>query len=134
MFNIISLTFLLRKNIINIIISSSIYKLGFILNYFSKKNNNNIYKSDLEKLDIELKLNIIKNWIHNKNHYKLYSESLLNLCIKIDNNINEINNKIKYHNTKLFNNWRSLNLDYEIKEIKKLVFILDHRLILINFL
>ena len=133
----LSITILIKKNILNIIIVSLLCKVSNMINYLliNETKNNNKYKDELEKLDIELKLNIIKKWlINNNNNNKLYTNSLLQICIIIDDIMDKINIKIKYHNNKLFSKFRILNIDNEINELMKYIFILNNRLLLFNFI
>jgi hypothetical protein len=132
----LSITILIKKNILNIIIVSLLCKVSNMINYLliNETKNNNKYKDELEKLDIELKLNIISKWLINNNNNKLYTNSLLQICIILDDIMDKINIKIKYHNNKLFSKFRILNIDNEINELMKYIFILNNRLLLFNFI
>ena len=97
------------------------------------------YKEELELMDIELKLKLVENWLKNINISMIKTGSNMDYicrtisesCHHISYMIYSINEKIQYHNTLWFRNWRSISLDIEINKLKKYVSILNDRLIYI---
>lgn len=58
---------------------------------------------------------------------KLCLKYLCNNINNIHSSLHSINNKVKYHQTKYFHKWRVLDIDNEIKRIKKEIKIMDNR-------
>lgn len=121
----------------------TINTLSSTLSYLSHPNNDitiQNYKNELERQDIEFKLKLIDHWLKmitedqlkENNNLNLIYKAILDSCHQIDHWINQINEKIKYHQTKWFYTWRTLDLENDIKAIKKNTKILNERLRLIN--
>jgi hypothetical protein len=97
------------------------------------------YQDELEELDIQLKLALINNWIkkmdlqEKDSNFELIYKSISESCQQISSSVYSINSKIENHFSKWFHNWRTFDLDEEIKLIKKQTNILNNRLNLINF-
>ena len=110
--------------------------------YMSDFNENTSikkYYEELEELDIQLKLLLINNWIKNirfeekDENFELIFKAINSSCDQLNNSVFQINSKIENHYSRWFHNWRNLDLDPEIKIIKKQTNILNQRLNLINF-
>ncbi len=135
----------ISTDLLSKVINLSLTGLEHTVSYMTSTNSITSikkYQDDLELLDINLKLQLIDNWLKlvdinsfsiNSNISLIYnyvSES----CHKIADSIEKINDKIKYHNTKWFQSWRSIQLDDEIKILEKNVKILDERIKLISLI
>jgi hypothetical protein len=125
------------------ILTTTISSLSTILLYMSDASDNTTiknYYNELEELDIQLKLNLINNWIKKSELKKketdlqIIYDAISNSCDQINRYIYEITKKIEYHYSKWFHSWRSINLDNEIKIIRKQTKILDNRINLINLI
>jgi hypothetical protein len=123
------------------IISNTISSMTSSIALMSYNNTNNTlinYMEELEILDIELKLRIIDKWLKNittinpNSSLDILYRSLTEICNMIANYINIIYKKINYHKSLWFNNWRNIDLDKEMKQLKKLTKILSERIVLIN--
>jgi hypothetical protein len=131
---------LLTINMLNGIITGTTNTLKTIYNLLPSTDPNLIkYKHQIELMDIEFKLKIIQNWlINNENSvntdFNNYKNEVGDLCIKISNSLDEINNKISYHNTKWFCSWRSLDLNSEIDILKNNTTILNNRIQFYNLI
>lgn len=129
-------------DILSKVINLSLASLEHTFSYLTSSNLTSSikkYQDDLELLDIDLKLKLIDSWLKHINSNKIINDSPLALiynsvsdsCHKIAELVEKINEKIKYHNTKWFQSWRSIYLDNEIKLLEKNVKILDERIKLI---
>ena len=124
------------------ILSFSLSSLNNIYKLLASNSNTiiNTYKSDISIMDIDLKLKLIDNWLMKIDINLVKKDPNMNLmyskinetCINISAIIKIINEKIIYHNTKWFNYWRNLDLEDDIKSLKKEIEILNSRLVLIN--
>jgi len=125
---------LLTINMLNGIIIGTTSTLKTIYYLLPSSNPHlKMYKNEIELLDIEFKLKIIQNWLEeNKKNtdaeFNNYKDEVANLCIKISNNLDAINKKISYHNTKWFSSWRTLDLDDQIDNLKNSTTILNNRI------
>jgi hypothetical protein len=119
-------------DILKYIISISIRNINEIIYYlrFINKNNNN-YIFELEELDIPLKLKYIEKIIISHNKDDELIKYIMVICHKINDNFDNINSIINYHNTKLFNRWRKIDLEQHIILLKHNVNILKDRLFLL---
>jgi hypothetical protein len=124
--------------IINVTLSS----ISTTFLYMSESSENTSikkYYNELEELDIQLKLSLVNNWIkkvdlqEKDSNFELIYKSISESCQQIGVSVDLINAKIENHFSKWFHNWRSFDLDEEIKLIKKQTNILNNRLNLINF-
>ena len=97
------------------------------------------YHDELEEMDIKLKLTLINNWIkkldlqEKDSNFELIYKSISESCDQISSSVYSINSKIENHFSRWFHTWRYLDLEEEIKLIKKQTNILNNRLNLINF-
>ena len=95
------------------------------------------YQNELELLDIDIKLKIIEKWL---THTELDStvdiiyQGISDSCRSIHYYVNEINRKIKEFQLLWFRSWRTINLDMEMKQLKKYNTILNHRIPLLLLL
>ena len=125
---------LLTINMLNGIIIGTTNTLKTIYYLLPSSNPHlNTYKNQIEILDIEFKLNLIKNWLEdNKENtnkdFNNYKDDVANLCIKISDNLDDINKRISYHNTKWFSNWRTLDLNVTIENLRNSTTILNNRI------
>ena len=128
---------LLTLNMLNGIIIGTSNTLQTIYYILSSKNKNlNSYKNQIETFDIEFKLKIVNEWIiKNKddtNNTTYIKENIGQICIKISDMLDQINQKISYHNTKWLSSWRTLDIKDDIIFLEKYCNILNQRLYLIN--
>ena len=99
-----------------------------VINADSIKSNS-MTMTDLEKTQI---VNMVDSFTANDvgpndDPIALCLEYLKEIIIDIHSNINEINVRVKYHNTKWFSKWRSLDIDSVISDLKTNSLILDSR-------
>jgi hypothetical protein len=101
----------------------------------------NQYKDTIESLDIEFKLNMVYNWLNQinpesikegTNIYNIYN-GLIEICDKLSKILGTINQKLNYHNSLWFKNWRTIDLTIEITRLTKLTNILSERLNILPF-
>ena len=135
---------LLGINVINSIISGTMITLSNIsslLSSSSKYANN--YNNQISELDISFKLQTISKWLNDhktdcENTPATYAQQIYwgieNVCEEIDIILEIVEEKIKVHNTKLLSYYRKLDLEDEIKKLKKYNNILDERIKLIVLL
>lgn len=134
---------LIGTDILSKFVNLSLNGLSTTFTYFASPNvkaSLEKYHDDLEQLDIELKLKLVDSWINSLNMEKIKSNqsieliynSLTDVCKNISKNINDINEKISYHQTKWLQSWRTIDLEQEIKQLEKNAKILDSRIKLIN--
>ena len=123
---------LLSVDILKYVISISLRNINEIIYYlrFISKNNNN-YTFELEELDIPLKLRYVEKIIISHNKDDELIKYIMVICHTINDNLDNINSIINYHNTKWFNKWRKLDLDNHIIILKHNVNILKDRLFLL---
>jgi hypothetical protein len=129
------------NEILPTIISNTISSLTSSIALMSYNKNNNTllnYLEELEILDIELKLRVVDRWLKNittitpNSSLDILYKSMTDICNMIANYINIIYKKINYHKSLWFNNWRNIDLDREMKQLKKVTKIFSERIILIN--
>ena len=103
--------------------------------------NSKDVRSLIFELDIEIKMKIIKalvdelnnNNIKNLHKYvKISLDSLTEITEKIHFELKKIKEKIDYHNSLYFNNWRTLNCESNLINIKKYNNLLDKRIDLLT--
>lgn len=135
---------LLGINVINSIISGTVVTLSNIsslLSSSSKYANN--YNNQISELDIAFKLQTVSKWLEDhkidcENTSSTYSQQIYwgikNVCEEIDIILEIVEEKIKVHNTKLLSYHRKLDLEDEIKKLKKYNNVLDERIKLIVLL
>lgn len=131
---------LITSDISSKIVSITINSLSNTLTLMSQSNEDitiKNYHEELESLDIIFKLKLIDIWLKDKEVINDTSLQLIYNGIKeTTHQINEIVKKIEeqihYHYTKWFHTWRTLDLNYEMKQIKKHTHILNKRIKLIN--
>jgi len=123
----------ISKYVLTKLIEISTLNLSNVFVYISNTGIDR-YKNELEYLDIDFKLKYIKKWLdkNNSDETNIIYDGILEVVSKLNDQIENINDKIIKHNNKWFNNWRSINLDNEIEYIKKYTNILNERLKLIN--
>ena len=124
---------LLTLNMLNGIIigtTSTLQSIYYMLPSNSSSLNN--YKNQIESLDIEFKLKIVNDWL-TKNNTTYIKDNIGQICIKISDMLDQINQKISYHNTKWLSSWRTLDIKDDIICLEKYCNILNQRLYLVNF-
>ena len=97
--------------------------------------NSEAIKYFISDSDIEVKMKIIKALVDNLNkkiniteYVKISLESLTEITEKIHYELDKIKNKIEYHKSLYFSNWRSLNCDNNLKNLVKYNDLLDKRI------
>ena len=90
------------------------------------------------ELDLDVRLDVINSLI--KNIKKEHSNETVDICLKslynaitkINKNTHEIDDIIKQHKEKYFNEWRQINVESQICEIRKQSVLLDKRFSLLT--
>lgn len=143
-------TAVVTSDILSKTIHYTIDSMTNTLIYMSQSNENtsiNKYHNELVSLDIEFKLKSIQIWVQeldknkdNQNNtenkiqmsktYHTILNGVKDVCLDLNKEIQSINEKIKYHQTKWFHSYRTLMVDDEINRIKQLNKILNERLYL----
>lgn len=125
---------LLRK-----LIGLSLSGFTYTFNYMTSSKK---YQDNIDIQNIELRLRLIENWLKNidmdkikqNNNLSLIYNSILDSCQTMVYCIEKVNEKIKYHQTKWFQSWRSLCLDDEIIFLDKNSKILYENISLFNLI
>lgn len=134
-------TAVVTSDILSKTIHYTIDSMTNTLIYMSQSNENTSihkYHNELVSLDIEFKLKSIQAWIQeldkdNKKISETYNtiiNGVKDVCLEMNKEIQSINEKIQYHQTKWFHSYRTLMIDDEINKIKQLNKILNERLCL----
>lgn len=134
-------TAVVTSDILSKTIHYTIDSMTNTLIYMSQSNENTSihkYHNELVSLDIEFKLKSIQAWIQeldkdNKKLSETYNtiiNGVKDVCLEMNKEIQSINEKIQYHQTKWFHSYRTLMIDDEINRIKQLNKILNERLCL----
>lgn len=134
-------TAVVTSDILSKTIHYTIDSMANTLIYMSQSNENTSihkYHNELVSLDIEFKLKSIQAWIQeldkdNKKISETYNtiiNGVKDVCLEMNKEIQSINEKIQYHQTKWFHSYRTLMIDDEINKIKQLNKILNERLCL----
>lgn len=143
-------TAVVTSDILSKTIHYTIDSMTNTLIYMSQSNENTSihkYHNELVSLDIEFKLKSIEVWVQeldkninnennskNKNKlsktYSIILDGVKDVCLDLNKEIQSINEKIQYHQTKWFHSYRTLMIDDEINRIKQLNKILNERLYL----
>lgn len=125
----------LGTNMINTVASTTVNTVLNTLSFAKNGTESNKMIIDInqriEMLDIPNKLEVIKTMMTHdgKSDVQLALEHGVDDIIKKINIIMEqIEKEIKYHNSKWFSGYRSINLDDQIKELEILAKIIDSRI------
>lgn len=142
LFTTVGVTAMFGIDIVIKTIRLSMSGLGYLLSYTPNANGPTIineYTTQLELLDIDLKLNLSKNWLEKIKSTEIMSpmtdimyKNIVESCDNISQTIQTITYKINQHNNKWFCSWRTLDLSDDIKHLIKHATILGDRLRLIN--
>ena len=132
----LSLTTNITQKLLTNSIQTSFDILKLFITHHHEQINEVLSESDLiSKLEImEALMNDIENTteikIQGGNQSSALQKALTNLhsiVEQIEKLLDNINHKIKYHQTKYFANWRVLKYEKEIKKLKNLMKLLDIR-------
>ena len=125
----------LGTNIINTVASTTVSTVLNTLSFAKNGTESNKMiidiKQRIELFDIPNKIEVLKTMMSHegKTDVQLALEHGLDEIIKKINFImEEVENEIKYHNSKWFSGYRSINLDDYIKELEILSKIIDSRI------
>lgn len=135
---------LLGINVINSIISGTMVTLSNVSSLLISSSKYSYYYNDqISELDISFKLLTLSKWLEDhqndcENTPVSYAQQIYwgirNICEEIDIILGIVEEKINIHNTKWLSYYRTLNLEDEIKKLKKYNNILDERIKLIVLL
>jgi hypothetical protein len=142
LFTTVGVTAMFGVDIVIKTIGLSMSGLGYLLSLTNNSNRQTIideYTTQLDLLDIDLKLNLAKNWLEKIKSTEIMSpltdimyKNIVESSDNISQIIQTITEKINLHNNKWFYSWRTLDLSDDIKQLKKHATILGDRLRLIN--
>lgn len=121
------------KDIVISILTTSISTTTSLISNLIKNNNNvEILKEYLHQSDLKNRLEIIecvsKRVDHTKEPINLAWNSLTEIVKIIHTLLEEISEKIKYHESKYFSSWRSIDISSEVSRLEKLNKILESRI------
>lgn len=130
----LSFTSTLTDKLLSNSIQSSFKIMKKFVSYHHSQINEMISDSDLIS-----KLEIIQALMHDMekkyenqqiSEKESFQKSLLNLhqiVDQIEKVLQKIDDKVKYHQTKYFHGWRTLNYEKEMKQLEKMIKLLDVR-------
>ena len=119
-----------EKIIVNTIQNSFNLMKSFISNHHEQINEVLLENDLYSKLEIIQALMIDIEGDQDSLQKQSIQKSLLNLHMIVEDILKLleiIDQKIKYHNTKYFSKWRSINYEKQIVQLKKSIQILDRR-------
>jgi len=135
---------LLSINIINNIISGTVITLSNISSLLSSSSKYAYYyNNQITELDLSFKLSILSKWLEDhkpscENNPMSYDQQIYwgikNVCEDIDVILGIVEEKINVHNTKWLSYYRTLDLEDEVRKLKKYSSVLDERIKLIVLL
>ncbi len=125
-------------NIINNIVISTLHTLYSSVIFVTYGSESNVIinkiKTDIEKLDIKLKLDLVNkltNKLLDNDIHKIIVDGVVDVISNIKSNIEIIDCEIVKHNEKWFSGYRSINFEDKLDNLKKLSYILDGRIALL---
>lgn len=142
----IGLYTIVNTEILSNVIKFSINSLTNSFSIMATSNSNQLisnYMEEMKMLDIEFKLRIVNNWldqistnkqinINTSPTFQYIYNSIVVSCENVSQILSIVNQKITNHNNLWFKNWRTIDLNKEIKELTHAIKILGDRISLVG--